>query len=67
MIIGEKIKMIREGKKISQYKLSKESHISQSYLNEIESGKYNNPSAILLNRISKALGVPISELLENVH
>jgi len=43
MPIGENLKKILLEKSISQYRLSKDSGISQSYLSELINGKYNNP------------------------
>ena len=62
-MIGQKVKQAREERKMSMYRLSKITGISSSYISELESGKYNNPSAEILQKLSKALGVSVSRLL----
>ena len=64
MPIGENLKKILLEKSISQYRLSKDSGISQSYLSELINGKYNNPSIDILKKISLVLGIRVAELLE---
>jgi XRE family transcriptional regulator of biofilm formation len=64
MPIGENLKKILSEKSISQYRLSKDSGISQSYLSELINGKYNNPSIDILKKISLVLGIRVAELLE---
>ena len=56
------VKNIRENKKISLNKLSKETRISKSYLHELESNKKFNISLDKLYKISTALDVNIKEL-----
>lgn len=65
MPIGENLKKILLEKSISQYRLSKDSGISQSYLSELINGKYNNPSVDILKKISLVLGIRVAELLED--
>lgn len=50
---------------MSPAELAKKAKISRSYLSELENGKgeHKSPSAHLLYRIGKALGVTMSELL----
>ncbi|MFT5871145.1 MAG: transcriptional regulator with XRE-family HTH domain [Clostridium sp.] len=47
----------------TKYRLAKESGIGQSTLSEILSGKKKNPSIETLQKISTALGVPMSTLI----
>jgi len=61
----EKIKTLRSMKNLTQSRLAIESGVSQSYINELERGKKNNPSVVVLVKLAKALGVSIMELLDN--
>lgn len=58
-----RIKELRETKGWSQTKLAKESGLSQSFIHAIEAGK-KSPTMRSLWKLSKALGVPISEIIE---
>mgnify|MGYP001431407259 FL=1 len=58
-----RIKELRETKGWSQTKLAKESGLSQSFIHAIETGK-KSPTMRSLWKLSKALGVPISEIIE---
>lgn len=55
--LGPKIQEIRKNLKIRQKKLAEEAGISKSFLSEIESGE-KDPSLKILEKISRALGVP---------
>jgi len=63
-MIGNNVKQILEEKNISMYRLSKITGISSSYISEMISGKYNNPSADILQKLSTALGVSVTKLLK---
>jgi transcriptional regulator with XRE-family HTH domain len=62
MFVGEKIKIIRERKGITQKELAEKSNISNIYLSNLENGIKNNPSNKLLNKIADVLNVTIDEL-----
>ena len=57
-----KIKTIRGMKGLTQIQLARKAKIAQAYLSEIENGK--TPSVHVYKRIAKALGVPVSTLLD---
>jgi len=61
--LGEQIRDIRTALGWSQFRLAEKAGVSQSAIGDIESGRRNNPSIKTLWRISKALGVSLSELL----
>ncbi|MDO6353975.1 helix-turn-helix transcriptional regulator [Caloramator sp. CAR-1] len=61
----EKIKELRLQKGLSQRALASKAGISQSMLSDIEKGKVN-PTVKVLIKISNALGVDITELVENI-
>lgn len=60
--IGQKIKSERLKKRLKQYELAKEANISNTYLSDMEVGR-SEPSLKTLDKIAKALGVDIKELL----
>ena len=62
--IGEKIKAIRKGKNLKQGELAKKLKMTSAQLCRIEGSK-NAPSIKTLARIAKALGMSLSELMED--
>jgi len=59
--VGNRIKKVRETKGISQKDLAYEADLDRSYIASIEVGK-RNVSIINLEKIAKALKIPMSEL-----
>ena len=55
MNVGNKLRFIRETKKISIYKLSKDTGISQNHISSIELGK-RQPTVETLSRLIEPLG-----------
>jgi transcriptional regulator with XRE-family HTH domain len=47
----------------TQEALAKRAKVSRSYLAAIEAGHKKNPSLVVLQKLAKALGVPVAELL----
>ena len=62
--LGTVIRTLREAKGMTQVALAKKARIAQSYLVRLELGERKNPSLEILKRLAKALGVPVTELLE---
>jgi transcriptional regulator with XRE-family HTH domain len=66
--IGMRIKGLRVKNKMTQESLAKKVKISRVHLANIESpdnaSHHRTPSLAVLERIAKALGVPVTELLE---
>jgi XRE family transcriptional regulator, master regulator for biofilm formation len=60
--IGDQLKRIRSKKGLSITKLSLIAGISKGYLSSIESHK-TNPSAHMIQKLAKALEVPVEQLL----
>lgn len=56
------IRLVREKKGISRAKLARESGVTLSFLNYIESD-VKSPTLRTLEKIAKALDVPVTELL----
>ena len=61
--LGDNIKRIREGKGMSQGDISRALSMDRGYISRIESGQ-KNPTVANLDKIAKALGVSIDELLK---
>lgn len=61
--VGKQISQIRESKGWTKKQLSSYADISTTYIGELEIGK-KNPTIVVLEKIAKALGVSISELLQ---
>jgi transcriptional regulator with XRE-family HTH domain len=62
--IGRVLKRLRENKGLSQAALAKQSGVAQGYISQMEAGEKKNPGIETLKKIAKALGVPVTELLE---
>lgn len=60
MDIGSKLNFIRETKKISVYKLSKLTDISENHIHNIEKG-ITQPSVLILEKLLSYLGTNLSE------
>lgn len=62
ILLGKRIKQLREQKNISQTELGNLCDIERSNMNRIEAGN-TNPSSYLLYTIADKLGVEVYELL----
>jgi len=54
---------LRTAKGLTQEQLCKRARVSRGYLADLEAGHRKNPSVKVLQRLAKALGVPVTELL----
>lgn len=59
-----KIEIIRSGQGLSQFQLAKMSGVAQSTISDIERGNIS-PTVGTIRKLAKALGVPISALLDD--
>lgn len=55
---------IRRQRRLTKYKLHQVTGISKSYLTELESGKYMNPSLSVVCKLAKALECSLDELVD---
>lgn len=62
--IGRMLKALREAKGFSQVELAARAKVERTYIVKLESGDKKNPSLAILQRLARALGVPVAELLE---
>lgn len=58
------LKRLRKNAGLKKVELAKRAEVTTAYISLLESGKKRNPSLDVLRRIAKALGVPVTELLE---
>ena len=63
--IGERIKKLRQQKKMSQDRLSKKADLALNTIVKIETGENPNPTLETLQKIAKALDVSLDQLLKN--
>lgn len=61
--MGTSVKRLREAKGLSQAVVAARANIAREYLNRLEAGRHD-PTVGTLTRIAKALGVPVTRLLE---
>jgi XRE family transcriptional regulator, master regulator for biofilm formation len=61
--LGTVIRTLRKGKGLSQVEVAKRAKVARPYLIRLESGQQRNPSLVVLKRLAKALGVPVTALL----
>ena len=62
--ISKNIRLLRKKQGLSQDKLSKIADISHNTIIKIESGAIQSPGIDTANKIAKALGVSIDELIK---
>ncbi len=58
-----RLKALRTQREMSQEALARKAGISREYLARLETGKHDPPLSTLV-RLARALGVPVTELLE---
>ncbi len=57
------LKKTRKAKGLSRYALAKAAGVSREYITKLEEGR-SDPTVGMLQRLAKALGVPVTALLE---
>ena len=61
--IGKMLQDRREATGLTREQLAKKAKVTTAYVSMMEAGKRKNPSLAILQRLAKALGVSVSELL----
>ncbi|RDW17005.1 transcriptional regulator [Oceanobacillus arenosus] len=64
-MIGEKIKKLRQEKKLSISELAERAGVAKSYLSSIERNLQSNPSIQFIEKISSVLGVSVNDLIND--
>jgi len=62
--VSENIRKLRQKKGISQDRLSKKADLALNTIVKIETGENPNPTLETLEKIAKALRVPVSDLFK---
>ena len=62
--IGKNIKKLRQAKGLSQDRLSKAADVSYNLIIKLETGGITNPTIETLQKIAKALGVSVDDLIK---
>lgn len=58
------LRRLREQQGLSQKALGGRAKVTDAYVAQLETGVRKNPSLAVLKRLAKALGVPVTDLLE---
>jgi XRE family transcriptional regulator, master regulator for biofilm formation len=58
------LKRIREDRGMTQRDLARRARVTQAYVAQLEMSARKNPSLAILQRLARALGVPVTKLLE---
>ncbi|MDP1760171.1 MAG: helix-turn-helix transcriptional regulator [Candidatus Woesebacteria bacterium] len=62
--LANNIKKLREAKGLSQEKLARLADVANNTLIKIESGENQNPTLVTLNKVAKAFGVSVDDLIK---
>ncbi|MRH41959.1 helix-turn-helix domain-containing protein [Aquibacillus halophilus] len=62
-MIGDKIKQLRQEKRMSLTELAEKAGVAKSYLSSIERNLQSNPSIQFIEKVGRVLGVTVNELL----
>jgi transcriptional regulator with XRE-family HTH domain len=62
--LGAVVRRLRYARSLTQEALGRRARLSQAHISEIESGVRANPTATVVKKLARALGVPVGELLE---
>ncbi|MFS0750787.1 helix-turn-helix domain-containing protein [Oceanobacillus sp. 1P07AA] len=62
-MIGEKIKKLRQERRMSISELAERAGVAKSYLSSIERNLQSNPSIQFIEKISNVLGVTVNEII----
>ena len=63
-ILGERVRALREAQGLTQAELATRAGLHRVYLAQLELGIHRNQTLNTLHRLAKALGVPVTRLLE---
>ena len=63
---GARMRSERRSRKWSQMEVAEMVNTTERYVRELEKGRKHNPSAAIVYRISRALGIPMDELMMGI-
>jgi transcriptional regulator with XRE-family HTH domain len=63
MTLGRRVKRVREARGLTQVALAKRARVTQGFVSKVEAGVQRDPGVAVLQRLAKALGVPVTALL----
>ncbi|OGH10678.1 MAG: hypothetical protein A3B38_04320 [Candidatus Levybacteria bacterium RIFCSPLOWO2_01_FULL_36_13] len=55
--LGNFIKRVRNEKNLTQEEIAEEAGLARSYISKLEDGKFKSPSALILTKLAKGLGI----------
>ena len=64
-VIGERVKKLRQERKMSLSELAEQAGVAKSYLSSLERNLQTNPSIQFLEKIASVLKVPIDRLIHD--
>ena len=62
--LGRTLRALRDDRGLTQRDLAKRATVTPGYIAQLEQAVRKNPSLTILKRLAKALGVPVTDLLE---
>jgi XRE family transcriptional regulator, regulator of sulfur utilization len=62
--LGAIVRRLRRERDWTQEQLGRRAGLKQAYISQFESGVRANPSVRIVMKLARALGVPVTELLE---
>ena len=62
--LGERVRVLRNQRGMTRKALAQHAHVSERYLAQLEAG-LGNCSIVLLRRIARAIGLPITQLIHD--
>lgn len=63
MTLGERIRLIRQRRGLSQNELSRQAGVRQALISELEAGKKQDTTGSVLRRLAHVLGVSVDYLV----
>jgi len=63
--VSDNIRKLRQKKGVSQDRLSKKADLALNTIVKIETGENPHPTVEILEKIAKALGVPVADLFKD--
>jgi transcriptional regulator with XRE-family HTH domain len=62
--LGAVVRRLRRQQELTQEQLARRAGLNQGHLSQIESGARANPGVLIVKRLARVLGVPVTELVE---